>query len=177
MGSALRATASAEDILQHACEKAFRGIRHFRPGDDAQASMKAWFHTILDRAIVDAARRNLGAARKKHKGMQRLESELLLVRRSGDPTPSLAAAKKEAKLAIEAAIQQLARTARTIIELYYWGGLSVAEIATHVELTPSAVAVRLVRARRRLRSILGASSAYFLPPRKRTSNGTEKDHA
>jgi RNA polymerase sigma factor (sigma-70 family) len=166
MGAPLRATASPEDVLQEACKKAFRSIHRFLPGDDPIASLTKWFDRILQRAAADMARKNLGTHRKNRAAVLRLESDLLLVKKPSDATPSRNAANKEARRAIEAALGQLPKATRRIIELYYWGGLTTAEIADRLKLaSPQAAEMRLHRARRKLRKFLGTSSAYFLPPR------------
>lgn len=48
----VREPADAEDLLQEACLKAFRGIQRFQPGTDA----KAWLLTILINTYRDWVR-------------------------------------------------------------------------------------------------------------------------
>lgn len=57
--------------------------------------------------------------------------------------------------AVRAAVAELGGNDRAAIELHYWAGLPQAEVARELGVSENALAVRLHRARERLRAILG----------------------
>ena len=70
-------------------------------------------------------------------------------------TPSVKIAKKDERAMVVAAMQQLSVDHQIVLELHYWEGLSVAEVAQATEVSPGTVKSRLHRARAALEAALG----------------------
>ena len=70
-------------------------------------------------------------------------------------TPSVKIARKDERALVVAAMQQLSVDHQIVLELHYWEGLSVAEVAQATEVSPGTVKSRLHRARAALEAALG----------------------
>jgi len=69
-------------------------------------------------------------------------------------TPTGLIARREEQGLILRAFEQLSEEQKMVIELFYWGGMAVAEIGQVLLLSVSAVTSRLSRARGAMRSFL-----------------------
>jgi RNA polymerase sigma-70 factor (ECF subfamily) len=142
-------SADAEDVVQEACLRAFRGIDGFSGGNS-----RAWVLTIVRNAAYDWLRKNRPAAIV-------LVEDLAAVERKADDTASadnnpeaaLIARAEEAKL--EAAIASLPAVFRETMVLRDVQGLDYREIATITGVPIGTVMSRLARARRRVIEMLG----------------------
>jgi RNA polymerase sigma factor (sigma-70 family) len=166
IGEALAATVSDEDIVQSAAQKAFINIDHISIGGD-DSGLLGWFILGINRAIAEAARKNLGTARITHKGLQRLNSDF----GNATPTSSSGPARKAEMAATRQRIQelrcQLPEGWREPVELYYFQEMSIAQVAAKTGQTKDATMKVLERARKLLREWMGNSSKWPLPSRKR----------
>ncbi len=91
------------------------------------------------------------------------------------PTPSKVIHGNEVREALVAALQRLPLDAQMCLELRYWEKLGIADIAGILEIGPSAVKMRLLRARKELREHLedvGLSAALAAT----TLEGFEQGH-
>jgi RNA polymerase sigma-70 factor (ECF subfamily) len=140
----LRDDAEAEDAAQQAWLAVYENL--------AQWDGRARFSTWLIRIVVNTALRRL-RGRGRSEGLTLIEGG---ARDSADsvspPSPEEEAARVEARVLLERAIDALPETFRVVVVLRDLEELSGAETADVLGLTEEAVRVRLHRARRALRS-------------------------
>jgi RNA polymerase sigma factor (sigma-70 family) len=134
---------TAADLVQETMLRALQHRDRFAPG----TQLGAWVATILTRAFLDLV--------KHQKMVQRTEPELAVVQGGdGDPAPAIAAVSDTA---LERAVQSLDRELREVVERCYLQRMRYREAAAALQLPIGTVATRLMRARTRLRELLGAS--------------------
>jgi RNA polymerase sigma factor (sigma-70 family) len=144
--------ADAEDVVQEACLRAFRGIGGFTGGNG-----RAWVLTIVRNAAYDWLRKNRPPAIVHVDDLEAVER----MRPADDAAPgadnpeaALIARADEVKL--EAAIASLPAIFRETLVLRDVQGLDYREIATITDVPIGTVMSRLARARRRVIEMLGA---------------------
>jgi len=131
-----------EDILQDACEKFLRHL-----GEGRQAS-GGWVRTVTLRVAVSYLRR------------EQRQAEVMLP--PPEEAPELATASTleseaetdESVRRCQAALLALRPEQRRLMDLHYWRGMKVEEIAELWGISREAVELRLTRARNRLRALL-----------------------
>jgi RNA polymerase sigma factor (sigma-70 family) len=145
-------SADAEDVVQDACLRAFRGIGNFSNGD-----ARAWVLTIVRHTTYGWLRKNRPAALVLVEDVESVERA-----QSGEPdveTPETALfAKADAGL-LEAAIAALPVPFRETLVLRDVQGLAYREIAEVTEVPIGTVMSRLARARHRLMAIIAKNAA------------------
>jgi len=142
-GSRLRSDDEARDIAQEVFVRAYRSLAAFRQGE----SFPAWLFAIAANQLRSRFR---AFASDRHK-VEAAGSEAA----SAAPTdPADEAADAIRAQALRKAVAALPRDHRLPVELYYFGGLSVAETAQSLGLGEEAVKTRLFRARKALRIAL-----------------------
>ncbi len=82
-------------------------------------------------------------------------------------SPSGKLEKNDERARVVAAMQQLSVDHQIVLELHYWEGLSVQEVAEATDVQPGTVKSRLHRARAALEDAIGGRFPTGLPP----SNG------
>jgi RNA polymerase sigma-70 factor, ECF subfamily len=142
----------AEDVVQEACLRAYRGISGFSGGNG-----RAWLLAIVRNAAYDWLRKNRSSAVVHVDDLEALErmhlaDDATLVR--DNPEAALIARADEAKL--ETAIASLPTLFRETLVLRDVQGLDYREIAAITDVPMGTVMSRLARARRRLIEMLGA---------------------
>lgn len=155
--AALRMTrnpADAEDVLQEALLKAFRGYHTFKKG----TNLKAWLYRILTNTYINKYRR--AARRPSEVELGELE-DLYLFRRMGDTTTGGASvsAEEEALDAfvdddIRKAVEDLPENFRLPVLLADVEGFSYKEIASIMDVPIGTVMSRLHRGRKQLQQAL-----------------------
>jgi RNA polymerase sigma factor (sigma-70 family) len=160
IGRSLRSTVSEEDIFSETCLRAFASIDDFRAGVDDLVALKAWVYTILRRAIVHAARKN-------RKGLERLESDIVNAEPDDGPTLSKRIGTGETLERLGEAINKLPEEWQTVLDMLYFQGFTVSDIAEKLGKTRDVIHKLLRRARVRLHELMGNSSGHQLPGRKR----------
>ncbi len=144
--------ADAEDVVQEACLRAFRGIGGFTGGNG-----RAWVLTIVRNAAYDWLRKNRPPA-VVHvddlEAVERMRSADDAAPAPDNPEAALIARADEVKL--EAAIASLPAIFRETLVLRDVQGLDYREIATITDVPIGTVMSRLARARRRVIEMLGA---------------------
>jgi len=128
--------AEAEDAVQEAYLRAFRGLAEFR----GEASLKTW----LGRIVVNTAREH----RRRHRpslALNGLESVAAL-----DPERRMA--QDQIRRLLEQAIDELPPPFRAVVMARLLEEMSVEETAAVLDLKPETVKTRLHRARRLLRA-------------------------
>jgi len=122
--------ALAEDACQEAFLRAFRALGKFRP----EASFRAWLRTIAVRCAIDVMRR------------RRPESPL-----PPEPAGSPEDSRHEDADLLRAALAALSPVEREILLARELEGVDDREIARRLDMSVTAVRVRIHRARRRIR--------------------------
>jgi len=139
--------ADAEDVVQDACLRAFRGIGNFANGD-----ARAWVLTIVRHTTYSWVRKNRPATLvlvEDVEGVGRAQS--------GEPdveTPETALIAKADAGLLEAAIAALPAPFRETLVLRDIQGVAYREIAEVTEVPIGTVMSRLARARHRLVAII-----------------------
>ncbi|MCH6563662.1 MAG: sigma-70 family RNA polymerase sigma factor [Myxococcales bacterium] len=139
----LRDPASAEDVVQTVLLSIHRARHTYRP----ERPFAPWMWAIARNAVIDAQR-----ARSVRR---RREVPLDVV---GEVAQAEAPAPEDASLSphVSYALAQLPASQREAVELIHLKGLSVAEAAAQVGISPGALKVRAHRGYRALRAQLGA---------------------
>ena len=142
-GSRLRSEDEARDAAQEVFVRAYRSLGTFRRGE----SFPAWLFAIAANQLRTRFR---VFASDRHK-VEAAGSEAAAAAAS-DPAEEAADAIRAQ--ALRRAVAALPRDQRLPVELYYFGELSVAEVARALGLGEEAVKTRLFRARKALRIAL-----------------------
>jgi RNA polymerase sigma factor (sigma-70 family) len=142
-------SADAEDVVQEACLRAFRGIGGFAGGNS-----RAWVLTIVRNAAYDWLRKNRSPTIVHVDDLEAVERMADDVMTAGDnPEAALIARADEARL--QTAIANLPAAFRDTMVLRDVQGLDYREIATITGVPIGTVMSRLARARRRVIEMLG----------------------
>jgi RNA polymerase sigma-70 factor, ECF subfamily len=156
-GTAMRLTGNredAEDVVQDAALRAFRGFGTFQPG----TNFRAWFFRILVNCFYGSRRRrrpedSLGELDDAHELLLYVRShEAGLVSPATDPLRSTL--DRVAAEDVGRALEALPEEFRVVATLYFMEDLSYAEIADAVGVPVGTVRSRLHRARRILQKRL-----------------------
>lgn len=131
----LRNSEEAEDAVQEAMVKAWRGLKHFR----GQSSFSTWFFRILWRTCSDRLRRVQPIP---------MQFEPPQISSEGDPQSRWDLEN------IEEALKRISAPYQTVLVLHYVEDLPVKEIALILELPLGTVKTRLHRARKALRRVM-----------------------
>jgi RNA polymerase sigma-70 factor (ECF subfamily) len=137
--------ADAEDSLQSASLKAYRGIDRLQ-GDDA----KPWFLRIVRNEALTLLRRR---AHRQSRELS-LDEEIANARQAVEATPDKQLLTKEFRATLNRAIAALSVALRETLLLRELEGLSYQEIANVTEVPIGTVMSRLSRARRALAAVL-----------------------
>lgn len=134
--------ARGEDLCQETFLKALKGLSSFR----LDSSLKTWLFRIAHNAVTDQVR---GAGPGTDSLEEREEGGL----QARSPTPDPEARMEEAQVrrAIEEAMENLPRSQREVLHLFYWDELSVGEIAAALRMPEGSVKTLLFRGRNALR--------------------------
>jgi RNA polymerase sigma factor (sigma-70 family) len=145
-----RNRADAEDVVQEACLRAFRGIGGFAGGN-----ARAWVLSIVRNTALTWLSKNRPAALVVVDDLESIESAQAI---PGDPdseTPETALIAKTDRARLEAAIAALPAPFRETLVLRDVQGLDYREIAQVTDVPIGTVMSRLARARRRLIATIG----------------------
>ena len=137
VASLCRDSALADEIVSSSFYKAFTKL------DEAGNNFKFWLFKVCRNTYFDILRR---------RGRLTALSESMASEEEGDLADRLI--KQEEYAALYRAISLLKENLREVIELYYFGEMSVAEIAGITEESTANVKVMLYRGRMKLKQIL-----------------------
>lgn len=137
VASLCRDSALADEIVSSSFYKAFTKL------DEAGNNFKFWLFKVCRNTYFDMLRR---------RGRLTALSESMASEEEGDLADRLI--KQEEYAALYRAISLLKENLREVIELYYFGEMSVAEIAGITEESTANVKVMLYRGRMKLKQIL-----------------------
>lgn len=161
LGSALRGRVDADDILQESYLAAVARLRHRRDADREQ--LLGWVRFIVDQTLIDMQRFHLVAARRSvlrerstdQTGGDGVDAFApLRLARNASPVDGIIRGER-----IEATLQaigQLGEVDRYLIVARCVRGLSNAQVSELLHLTPENTAVRLTRAKQRVRDLIDA---------------------
>ncbi|MBK9232101.1 MAG: RNA polymerase sigma factor [Anaerolineae bacterium] len=135
----------AEDVSQDSFVKIYRALS----GLPADANARAWVYRIATNAAYDALRRRR-LIRWLPLLRQADEDDGYERREVGLPEAANEMAQLEQHLDVQAALNRLPTDLRTPLLLYSYQGLNTAEIAEIMQISRSAVKMRLQRARQLL---------------------------
>ena len=147
----------AEDLVQEAFLRAFRGLKKFR----SRSSFHTWFHRILINTCLDGRRRRKRRERflslwrpwKKDSGLSLEEAgESADKRWENNPLEALGA--KELAREVQRAVAGLPERQRVAFQLKVLQGMSIREIGEVMEAAQGTVKSHLFRATRTLRERL-----------------------
>lgn len=136
----------AEDAAQQVFLKGYTEIRRFRDPE----KFSAWIGSIARNWCLDVLRR-------RRRGQQALAERAAEQEAAGQE-------EQREYPELEAALAQLPEEDRLCLMLYYFDGRSAKSVAETFDISESAVHVRMSRARRKLRQLLGG---------ERTDNGKQ----
>jgi RNA polymerase sigma factor (sigma-70 family) len=145
--------ADAEDVVQEACLRAFRGIGGFAGGN-----ARAWLLTIVRHAAYTWLSKNRSPSLVMVDDLEAVEQAQARRGTAGgtdSETPETALIAKTDSARLEAAIAQLPVPFRETLVLRDVQGLDYREIAAVTGVPVGTVMSRLARARRRLIATLG----------------------
>lgn len=146
--------AEAEDVVQETFLNAFKSIRNF----DGRSSLGTWLFRITYNNALMRLRRHKPDTVEIDQPLYLEGEEIPRQLFDWCCLPEEDFMTSEAQTKIQAAIRQLSEPLRVVFTLRDIEGLSTAEVAEILDLTESAVKVRLHRARLALREIL---ASYF----------------
>lgn len=136
-----RSPVDAWDLVQDTLERGLRHFDQFRPG----TNVRVWLFTIMFHIFIDRCRR-----RSHEQLMEPVEAEELP---APEPEPTSDWAEiNDAQL--RAALARLESPFREIVELHCENRCSYKEISERLHIPLGTVGTRLLRARRKLRSLL-----------------------
>jgi RNA polymerase sigma factor (sigma-70 family) len=141
--SLLRDRSAAEEVTATAFERAFRKQRSFDP---RRGTQRAWLFGIARNAALDELRRRKRSA------------ELTAEPAGDEPAPEGEAEAAERRATVRAALATLEPRERELIALKFHAGLTNAEIADVLGVSPSNAGTRVHRALTRLREACHAPS-------------------
>jgi RNA polymerase sigma-70 factor (ECF subfamily) len=158
---------SVEDVVQETYLRAFRDIRSCAARDDR--SFAAWLAAIGSHQLQNA----LKAARAQKRGGERTRvgrsrgsnssslDDIVAQLSDHGESPSHAVARHEAAAALQISLASLPADQRIAVQLRYLDGQTEEEAAASMGRTRGAVHGLVVRARVRMREMLGRSSRWF----------------
>jgi RNA polymerase sigma-70 factor (ECF subfamily) len=150
-GAWLRQQYPVEDMVQEAQVAVFRGLDTYELRDPVVLHFEAWLALLTRRTVAQFVRRAKGS-------LQRLASDI--DDESGRSASSLQR-QKERYERLSNAVASLPERDREVVFLHYFRKMTHSEIAEELSLTPEAVNSRLMRARPKLRELLGSTSMNF----------------
>ena len=160
-----RSVLSVDDVMQVTYLEAFLRIGSFVPGDDG--SFLAWLRRISANNLRDAVK-ELGRVKRppperRIRARTGEDSFDALIERVGGTatTPSRGAARHEAQILLENAIDGLPEDYRQVVREYDLQGRSASEVASLMKRSKGAVYMLRARAHDELREAMGSASRFF----------------
>ncbi len=154
----LRGKLDPSDLVQQTLLQAHQMRDQFRGTTEAEQA--AWLRQILVRTMANAARdlgrlkRDVGRERSLEAAIEESSVRLEAWLATEQSSPSAVAEKNERLLRLAEALEQLPEAQREAVVLHHLRGLSLAELANHLERSEGAAAGLLHRGIKRLRELL-----------------------
>lgn len=148
--------AEAEDLTQETFVRAYRSL----PGFRGEASLSTWIYRIATNVSTDHFRRRATQQAKAALSLDEMESEREWLGDGASSSPQQLAAQSEMSDCVQRFIARLPSDYRTALVLHDLQGLKNREIADVLDVSLSAVKIRLHRARKKLREALDTGCDY-----------------
>jgi RNA polymerase sigma-70 factor (ECF subfamily) len=155
-----------DDVMQVTHLEAFLNIRQFDP--ERGVPFCTWLRRIAENNLRDAIRgleaaKQLPPQRRLDRGTDDADplADLLELAGFARETASRVLMREEAHASLTSALTQLPPVYGTVLRLYDLEQHSIEEVSAALERSPGAVHLLRVRARERLREMLGSSSQFF----------------
>lgn len=158
LGRGLRGKLDPSDIVQQAILRAHTHLDQF--SGRTEAEWLGWLRTILGNVLCsvarefDAAARNIGREVSFESSLDESSTRLAHLLSTEGSSPSLAAVRAEELCRLAQALVQLPDDQRLAIESHHLKGLTVAQTATEMGKSRSAVVGLLFRGLKRLRELM-----------------------
>ncbi|MGY1844476.1 RNA polymerase sigma factor [Modestobacter sp. SYSU DS0875] len=147
LGYALRRAESREDALDAVAETFATAWRRRADMPADPLEVRPWLFGIARRCLANATRSSVRAGRLGERLGQALAGVTV-------PDPSTLSEERAEVRQVHEALGRLSAEDRELVTLIAWEGLTPAQAADALEVTPGAARVRLHRARARLRAAL-----------------------
>jgi RNA polymerase sigma-70 factor (ECF subfamily) len=153
----VRAKIDVEGVVQQTLVDAWRAGPAL-----AEAGRAAWLRRVLARNLADefrritAEKRDAGREQSLDAALAVSSAQLAGVLAADQTSPSARVDRDEQALRVVEALEQLPDAQREALVLQHWHGWSLADIGTHLDRTPAAVAGLIKRGLKRLRQLLHA---------------------
>jgi RNA polymerase sigma-70 factor (ECF subfamily) len=157
--SKLQSRLDPADLVQQTLMEAYKVLDQFH--GTTEAEMAGWLRKILARNLAQAyrdhgrAKRDYNLERSLEQALEESSSRLQAWLAADQSTPSERAVKNERLTQLADALAQLPSDQREAVTLHHLRGLSLVELARHLERTEASVAGLLRRGLKRLRELLG----------------------
>jgi RNA polymerase sigma-70 factor, ECF subfamily len=154
----LRAKLDASDVVQQTLLEAHRDQAQFQGRTTGEQA--AWLRQVLARNLANAARdlgrqkRDAGRERSLEGALAESASRLEMWLAAEQSSPSQRAAHNEDVLRLADALAALPDAQREAVEMHYWQGLKLADVAQRLGRTTASVAGLLQRGLKELRQRL-----------------------
>jgi RNA polymerase sigma-70 factor (ECF subfamily) len=139
----LRSSADAEDVVQDACVRAYRGTGNFADGN-----ARAWVLTIVRHTAYSWLEKNRALSLVSTNDLEAVESQQINERNLATPETALMA--QDDAMRLQASIDALPTSFREALVLRDVRGLTYRQIAEVTGVTLGTVMSRLARARSRV---------------------------
>ena len=139
----IRSSADAEDVVQDACVRAYRGIGNFADGN-----ARAWVLTIVRHTAYSWLQKNRALSLVSADDLEALEGQHVC--ESNADTPETALMAQDDAIRLQASIDALPTSFREALVLRAVRGLTYRQIAEVTGVTMGTVMSRLARARGRV---------------------------
>ncbi len=150
----VRERSVASDLLQTALLKAHVARERFETREDPDASVRVWYTAIARNVALDHLRAQTRARRHLADGVEVDGADL---RPGVEAMVEDAQREAEVTARVQAALEQLSKSQREVIELHKLQGLPMSEVASRLAAREGAIRVRAHRAYRALAALLGAA--------------------
>jgi RNA polymerase sigma-70 factor (ECF subfamily) len=160
LGYALRRSDSREDALDVVAETFTVAWRRRTEMPMDQGEVRPWLFGIARRCLANSARSTYRAGRLGARLAESLAHEAI-------PDPATVHEHRAASRQVLEALEQLSTEDRELVTLIAWEGLTPAQAAAALGLSPGTARVRLHRARTRLRAALAIPADF---------EETDRDH-
>lgn len=166
----LRSLFSPEDVLQESLTDAYTTFTTFTPNPAAPTPIDAvfaWLTTIADHRLIDlvryhrAQKRGPGQTLQPRPGLSMSMVALVELLAIDSHTPSRSFSDHELEGAIQAAVARLSPDHQAAIQMRYFEGLSIAQIASRMNRSEHAVHNLTSRAVGQLRECLDSFLRYL----------------
>ena len=163
----------AEDLAQEVFLRVYRARQTYEPG----AKFATWLFTIANNlassALRDRSRRKEVTLNSQDSGLSGARPLDRMIQASSGSMPARAIDKAEMRQIVRLALESLSERQRLAVLLNKFEGMSYADIAETMEISPQAIKSLLSRARENLRQLL---EPYFEQGTKpRAANGNKPE--